>query len=69
VSAWSRNTGTGVRDPKVLQSQADGVAAYARSVAVPRLQRARSMVQGYDAKGVDLKERAAKFPETVECSG
>ena len=69
AAAWTRNTGASVRDPAVLQSQADRAAAYARSVAVPRLQRARSMVQGYDAKGLDLKERAAKFPETVECSG
>jgi hypothetical protein len=69
ASAWSRNTGLTVVDPRSLQAEADRAAAYARSVAVPRLKRARGIARDYDAKGADLKERAARFPDTVECSG
>jgi hypothetical protein len=69
ASAWSRNTGLTTVDPKAFQTEADRVAAYARSVAVPRLQQTRRMARDYDAKGTDLKERAARFPDTVECSG
>ncbi len=69
ANAYSRNTGSPIGDPKGLQSQADRVATYARSVAVPRLQKAHASALDYDRRAEDLKEQAARFPETVQCSG
>jgi hypothetical protein len=69
AAAWSRNTGSSTADPKTLQPLADRATAFARSVAVPRLQRGLGMVQYYDAKAADLTDRASRFSETVECSG
>jgi hypothetical protein len=84
-STWTGRVGRGVLTLDILGSDgvphemtlvAGSFQDFQRRVAALRgragavgLQRARSMVQDYDAKGVDLKERAAKFPETVECSG
>jgi hypothetical protein len=69
ANAYSRNTGSVIGDPKGLQAQAERAAAYARSVAVPRLQKGHAMVQDYGRRAEDLREQAARFPDTVQCSG
>src|SRR6202035_5166682 len=69
ANAYSRNTGSSIGEPRGLQSQADRAAAYARSVAVPRLQKAHALALEYGRRAEELKEQAARFPDTVQCSG
>lgn len=69
ANAYSRNTGSPIGDSKDLQLQADRAAAYARFVAMPRLQKAHALVLDYGRHAEDLKQQAARFPDTVQCSG
>ncbi|MDQ6924866.1 MAG: hypothetical protein M3154_01345 [Candidatus Eremiobacteraeota bacterium] len=69
ANAYSRNTGSLIGDPRGLQSPADRAAAYARSVAVPRLQKAHALALDYARRAEDIKEQAARFPDAVQCSG